>query len=43
MYLKIHLNLPPIYKEPPAENARQSIIDKIDKFGVFSLKGVKFH
>ena len=28
MYLKIHLNPPPIYKEPPAENARKTTNDK---------------
>ena len=27
MYLNIHLTPPPIYKEPPAGNARQSTID----------------
>ena len=28
MYFKIHLNLPPIYNEPPAENARKTTNDK---------------
>lgn len=28
MYLKIHLNPPPIYKEPPAENARKTRNEK---------------